>query len=161
MVETRSPSNPGLPEDPVMFNVMTEIDMIAHMAEVEFQRLLPGDLTPAQFGVLNRLLRLDILETVGELAIAFQVAQPTMSSTVKRLEAKGYIRIIPDKDDRRVKRIKATAAGKAIRKKSIGALDPYWAMLAQEAPAEIADADWSKILKALTTLRDFMEQRVG
>ena len=161
MAEMRSPSNPGPPEDPIMFKVMTEIDMIAHLAEVEFQRLLPGDLTPAQFGVLNRLLRLDVLETVGELADAFQVAQPTMSSTVKRLEAKGYIRIMPDTDDRRIKRIKATAAGKAIRKKSISALDPYWAMLAQEAPAQIADADWSNTLKALTTLRDFMERRLG
>ncbi len=143
-----------------MFKVMTEIDMIAHMAEVTFQRLLPGDLTPAQFGVLNRLLRLDVCETVGALAEAFQVAQPTMSSTVKRLEAKGYIRVIPDKDDRRIKRVKATSAGKAVRRKSIKALDPYWQMLADDAPEAIVAADWPNILKALTTLRDFMERRV-
>ena len=71
------PDSPGLPEDHILFKVLTEIDMIAHMASVAFERALPGDLTTAQFGVLNRLLRLDATETVGELAAAFQVAQPT------------------------------------------------------------------------------------
>ena len=160
MDERARPTEPGLADDPVLFKVMTEIDMIAHMAAVEFQRLLPEDVTPAQFGVLNRLLRLET-ETVSELADAFRVAQPTMSSTVKRLHAKSYVGFIPDKDDRRVKRVTATAKGKAVRKKAVKALDPYWAELMGAAPAALRDANWDAMLETLTAMRDFLERRRG
>jgi len=161
MAKRARPTEPGLADDPVLFKVMTEIDMIAHMAAVEFQRLLPEDVTPAQFGVLNRLLRLGETETVSELADAFLVAQPTMSSTVKRLHAKGFVDFIPDKDDRRIKRVTATAKGKAMRKKAVKALDPYWAELTGAAPAAIRNADWGAMLETLTAMRDFLEQRRG
>ncbi|MHA7872193.1 MAG: MarR family winged helix-turn-helix transcriptional regulator [Hyphococcus sp.] len=159
MSKSAPASAPGLADDPVLFKVMTEIDMIAHMAAVEFERLLPDDMTQAQFGVINRLLRLDAAETVSELAEAFRVAQPTMSSTVKKLAAKGYVDIIPDTEDKRVKRIRATRAGKAVRAKAIRALDPHWAAFAEDAPEAVKRADWPKLLKTLTAMRDFMERR--
>jgi DNA-binding MarR family transcriptional regulator len=151
----KKPIAAGLPGDPALFKVLTEINIISHLATTEFERLLPDDLTRAQFGVINHLLRLDTLETIGELAGAFQVAQPTMSSTVNRLHAKGLVEFIPDTEDKRIKRVCVTRAGRAIRERAVKAVAPH--MLAFEGAAP--DTDWVGILSALTQLRAFMEGR--
>ncbi|WP_165793579.1 MarR family winged helix-turn-helix transcriptional regulator [Hyphococcus luteus] len=139
----------GLPGDPALFKVMTEISIIANLADREFERRMPGGLTTAQFGVLNHLLRLKAQQTIGEIAGAMQVAQPTMSSTVKRLHEKGYVEFVPDTKDRRVKHVKVTRAGRAIRDKAVKTIEPGLAYLKEGTPG----ADWDKILKELTRLR--------
>lgn len=153
---TAAISSPGLLTDPAYFKVLTEIDMIAHMAGKEFEKLLPSGLTQAQFGVLNRLLRLECTETVSELAAAFQVAQPTMSSTVKRLEAKGLIVLIADIKDRRAKRVRVTPAGKKLRNKTVHALAPQYQAFVASAPP----IDWESLLPSLTVLRAHFEKRL-
>jgi DNA-binding MarR family transcriptional regulator len=52
--------------------------------------------------------------TVGALAAAEQVRVPTMSRLVKALEAQGLVRRIPDPSDKRVVRIEASEAGRAL-----------------------------------------------
>ena len=84
----------GLPGDPAAFKAMTEIGIISHLADNIFAKHLPKGLTIAQFGVLNHLLRLNRQETIGELASAMQVSQPSMSSTVRKLEDKGLIKLL-------------------------------------------------------------------
>ncbi len=153
--DERVPTSPGVPGDSTFFKVMTEIDMIAHMAGNEFEKHMPDGLTQAQFGVLNRLMRLEAQETIGELADAFQVTQPTMSSTLKRLEAKGYSTFVPDTEDRRLKRVRVTRSGRAVRNKAVRALDPYFEMVKAEAPF----VDLDGLLPALTRMRVFLEQR--
>ncbi|MEM8772364.1 MAG: MarR family transcriptional regulator [Pseudomonadota bacterium] len=145
----------GLASDPALFKLLTEIDMIAHLASNEFARLLPPPLTEAQFGVLNRLMRLDCKETISELADAFQVAQPTMSSTVKKLVQHGFVEIAANEKDARIKHVGVTGAGKAIRNETIKIITPHLNELQTEGPAE----DWNAILPALTALRDFLDQR--
>lgn len=149
------PKPAGLSSDPQLFKLMTEIDMIAHLGMNTFERVLPEGLTKAQFGVLNHLLRLDSRETIGELAAAFQVAQPTMSSTVKKLEAKAYVEFIPDTEDRRIKRVAVTPAGRAIREQAVMAVRPHLDKL----QAAIPDADWGSVLPLLTRLRAFLEAK--
>lgn len=139
----------GLPGDPALFKVMTEISIISNLADREFERRMPGTLTLAQFGVLNHLLRLDVQETIGEIASAMLVAQPTMSSTVKKLEAKGYVQLIPDAEDRRIKRVKATRLGRKARDEAVKAVGPGIAQLIEGMPG----TNWEKILKELTRLR--------
>lgn len=139
----------GLPGDPALFKVLTEISIISNLADREFERRMPGGLTSAQFGVLNHLLRLDAQQTIGEIAAVMRVAQPTMSSTVKKLLAKNYVALIPDTDDRRVKRVKVTRSGRAIRDKAVKAAAPGLALLQDGTPG----ADWGAVLKELTRLR--------
>ncbi|MCI5044359.1 MAG: MarR family transcriptional regulator [Aquisalinus sp.] len=129
--------------------------MIAHMASVEFERLLPDGMTEAQFGVLNRLLRLDTVETISELADAFQVTQPTMSSTVKRLEEKGYIRFLADATDRRTKQVAVTAAGTDCRNEVVKMLEPHYAGLANDA----SRLSVANILPELQIIRGYLEKR--
>jgi len=147
---------PGLDSDPDIFKLLTEIDMIAHMVKNEFERVLPDGMTQAQFGVLNRLTRLGIQETVSELAKAFQVAQPTMTSTLKKLEHKKYIEFVPDDYDRRMKRVAITKAGSLAR-----------AEILQITGVALADLEhgfrkirYKTLLKDLGDIRSFLEARV-
>jgi DNA-binding MarR family transcriptional regulator len=145
----KNKADAGLPGDPAIFKVFTEISIIANRADREFERVLPGALTLAQFGVLNHLLRLDVQETIGEIASAMQVAQPSMSSTVKKLDAKGFVEFIPDTEDRRMKRVKVTRAGRAIRDQAVAAIWPGLARLQAGLPG----ADWAALLGELSRLR--------
>jgi len=145
---TDGPAEAGLEGDPIEFAVFTEIAIIAHLADTAFARLLPDGLTTAQFGVLNHLLRLGRQETIGELASALQVSQPTMSSTVRKLEAKRLVRLEPDPDDRRIRRVHVTPAGAAIRARSVGALRGARAQLGLLTPAE-----WTALRPLLHKLR--------
>ena len=77
------------------------------------------------------------------------VAQPTMSSTVKKLVDKKYVDLIPDTEDRRIKRVKVTRAGRSARDRAVKAVAPGLAALKDATPG----ADWEAMLKELTHLR--------
>ena len=142
-------SKPAGPQgDPIEFAALTEIAIIAHLADTAFARLLPAGLTTAQFAVLNHLLRLGAQQTIGELASALQVSQPTMSSTVRRLEEKGLVALVPDPDDRRIRRVSVTPAGTAIRTESVRTLDGSRDQLSALSPSE-----WKALLPLVRKLR--------
>ena len=142
------PAPAALEGDPAEFAVFTEIAIIAHLADTAFARLLPDGLTTAQFAVLNHLLRLGRQDTIGELASALQVSQPTMSSTVRKLEAKRLVRLEPDPDDRRIRRVHVTPAGTAIRARSVDALGQARLQLDL-----LTQAEWQALLPPLCKLR--------
>ncbi len=129
--------------------------MIAHLADTAFAKELPDGVTPAQFGVLNRLARLRLEETVSQLAAAFQVAQPTMTSTVRRLADKSLVRLQPVALDRRVRLVFITPQGEALRDRAVAALSPYLSLFADKAP----DIDFESLLPQLTRLRVFLDER--
>ncbi len=155
MAKRKAPAPAGLAGDPALFKVMAEITIISNLANTELERHMPGGLTRAQFGVLNHLLRLDRRETVGELADAFQVAQPTMSSTVKRLIDKGLAEFIPDAEDRRIKRVAVTMGGRKTRDAAVAAVAPHLAELGKAS----SDIDWGATLEALSRIRVYLEAR--
>ena len=143
----------GLPGDPVLFKLLGEIEVIAKATDARFARLLPAGMTPAQFGVLNRLARLGRLETVSELARAFRVSQPTMSSTLAKLAAKGLVTLNGDAADRRARRVAITPAGEAMRTAGVAAAAGALEALERAAP----DRDWAQVLDALTALRAVLD----
>jgi DNA-binding MarR family transcriptional regulator len=74
---------------------------------------------------------------IGALAAAEQVRVPTMSRLVDSLEAGGLVRRVPDASDRRVVRVEATSAGRALlhagRERRVGVLT---ADVARLSPAD-------------------------
>ncbi|QTD55037.1 MarR family winged helix-turn-helix transcriptional regulator [Parasphingorhabdus cellanae] len=154
--ESESGSKPaGLAGDPIEFAVMTEIGIISQLANNLFQSYLPKGMTVAQFSVLNHLLRLDVQETISELASAMQVAQPTMSSTVRKLEDKRLVELIHEPDDRRIRRVAVTAAGAKSRKDAVAALAPMAEILRQN----ITTTEWEAILPSLNRIRVLLDQQ--
>ena len=144
----------GLPGDPIEFQVMNEIGMINQLAGNMFQSCLPKGLTVAQFSVLNHLLRLDVQQTISELASAMQVSQPTMSSTVRKLEDKNLVELIHDPQDRRIRRVAVTDSGEEWRNGAVVALRPMIAGFRNH----IAEDTWSLLLPQLNQIRVVMDE---
>ena len=151
----RKPKGPGLKGDPLGNLVMTEIGIIAQLSGTLFESVLPDGMTRAQYGVLNHLLRMEQDRTIGELANSFQVRQPTMSSTVRKLEDKGLVELKHDPDDRRIRRVAITEAGRAARQAGLAALGPLYAELMQH----MSEKELKAILPTLTKMRELLDER--
>ncbi|MFN3835991.1 MAG: MarR family winged helix-turn-helix transcriptional regulator, partial [Glycocaulis sp.] len=75
------------------FRLLNEIGIIAQLSANRLERVLPHDLTVAQFSLLHHCVRLGDGWTPARLAAAFQVTRGTMTNTLQKLEAKGFIRL--------------------------------------------------------------------
>lgn len=149
------PPKPAKSAEPgsLYFQLFNEIGIIAQLSANRFERVLPHGMTLAQFSLLNHCVRLGDGWTPARLAAAFQVTRGTMTSTLQKLEAKGFIRIDPDPDDARSKRVFLTPAGKQARDASLKALAPELAQLPEGFPPELA----AEILPALERLRIWLD----
>ena len=135
------------------FRLFNEIGIIAQLSASRFQRVLPHELTVAQFSLLHHCVRLGDGWTPARLAAAFQVTRGTMTSTLGRLESKGFIRIDPDTEDARSKRVFLTKSGRVAREDALKALKPDLADL----PAGFTPAEAAAILPALEKLRIWLD----
>lgn len=148
-------TNRASEEDPLAYSVFNEIGIIDQLATHAFTQVLPGRMTVAQFGVLNHFVRLGHdFRTPAQLASAFQVSRPTMSSTLSRLERDGFVAIAPDPEDGRGKHVSITARGRAMRADCIARLGEPLASVEHEVPPEI----FSQLLPLLTQLREILDQ---
>jgi DNA-binding MarR family transcriptional regulator len=147
--KTAPATDPGA----LYFQLFNEIGIIAQLSGNRFQRVLPHELTMAQFTLLNHCVRLGDGWTPMRLAAAFQVTKGTMTNTLQKLEAKGFIRVDPDPDDARSKRVFLTPAGKQARDASLKALVPEIAQLPAGFPPDLA----AEILPSLERLRIWLD----
>ena len=141
--------------DALLFSFFNEIGIIAQLAGNEFERCLPDGLTNSQFSVLNWFVRVDSTATPGRLARAFQVTGGAMTNTLKKLEAKGLVKIEPDSSSGRKKRVTLTPAGRALRDISIVATAPLLSEFAEIFPP----ARLTKQVKALQEVREYLDNR--
>ena len=84
--------------------------VVARLARILRQQDQSG-LAPTLLAALTTIGRLGPL-TFGEIAAHEQVAAPTVTKAVQKLEAKGLVARRPDPDDGRVCRVAITAAGR-------------------------------------------------
>lgn len=83
------------------------------------QRLKPLGITRSQWWVLTNLSRHDNAEgyTQIELARLLDVGKVTLGGLIDRLEENGLVTRVPDKEDRRSKRVLMSRKGKALIQK--------------------------------------------
>lgn len=137
-------------EDPLVFRFFNEIGIINQLSTKMFERALPKGMTQAQFTILNHFVRLGHLErSPAELASAFQVTRPTMTSTLARMERAGLVTIRADPNDGRAKRVSLTGKGRAMRETCIAA----GALLVPVLGSIMSNAELEAILPSLTRLR--------
>lgn len=106
--------------DPLTFQVFNEIGIINQLTSAAFAAVLPKGMTIAQFTVLNHFVRLGHEErSPAQLASAFQITRPTMTSTLARMEKAGLVAIKADPNDGRGKLVSVTAAGAEMRDKCL------------------------------------------
>jgi len=140
--------------DPLAFRLLNEIGIIAQLSKTLFERQMSGGLTLPQFTVLNHFARLGGEKSPADLARAFQVTRGTMTSTLQRLEQKGYVALDPDPADGRGKRVRLTPAGLAARNAAIAALGPRTAELERAFGSEA----FAAALPFLTDLRTHLDR---
>ncbi len=141
---------PASQPDPAAFAFFNEIGIIDQLAGTMFERALPRGMTRAQFAVLNHFVRMGHHErSPAQLANAFQVTRPTMTSTLTRMARAGLVVIRADPLDGRGKLVALTQSGRKAREAALAAMVPLLPMLdAVVDPAELA-----QLLPVLQRLR--------
>ncbi len=137
-------------DDPLAFEVFNEIGIIDQLASAMFASVMPAGMTQAQFTVLNHFVRLSVVEkSPADLANAFQLTRPTMTSTLSRMERAGLVTIRPDPADGRAKLVSLTSEGRAMRENCISALLPLLPLI----NSVVSNAELSELLPALRKIR--------
>jgi len=91
----------------------------------------------------------------SELAEKLLVRPPTISNSLERMEAAGWIVRRPDADDRRVSRVYLTDAGRALQ----GSLAPVWQELQVETFAGLSSEQIDSLWQVLHQVRANLMQR--
>ena len=146
-----APAEPPL-ED-LLFQLLNEIGIIDQLAQTAFQRRLPHGLTGAQFAVLNHCVRTGDGKTPARLADNLQVTRGTMTGTLARLAAKGFITFATDEQDGRSKRVLITPAGVAARRASIRSAAPVLTRMTEVTTRPAIEA----VLAELVLLRRWLD----
>lgn len=135
--------------DVAVFNELAAID---RLAAIHIERLLPGTLSAAQFGILTRLLTQGE-QTPSQLADDLALTRPTMTHALARLETAGYVAVAQDEVDRRRKRLTITDEGRAAYAKGEAAISPMLNALRATFPAK----DFETALPFLSRLRTWLQ----
>ena len=83
-------------DEALLFRLFNEIGIINQLATTAFERVMPHDLTIAQFTILNHCVRLGDNKTPAQLADILQVTRGTLTSTLGRLAEKRFISLVPE-----------------------------------------------------------------
>ncbi len=138
----------------LLFRLLNEIGIINQLAATVFERMLPHGLTRAQFTVLNHCMRLGDNKTPAQLAARFQVTRGTMTSTLARLEQKGFIRVEPDAVDGRSKRVMLTRKGRVARDDAVRAALPFLSEATSAIPRDMVES----MLPQIERVRAWLDQ---
>jgi DNA-binding MarR family transcriptional regulator len=132
----------------------TEIGIIDQLVTARLERSLPDGMSAAQFRVLTHFCRRGGAQTPVALARAFQVTKGAMTNTLQRLEAQGFVDIVPDETDGRRKLVSLNARGAAAYERAVAGLRPHYAGL-REA---FGDAEFEAALPFLRRLRAWLDE---
>ena len=116
------PSAQPAPTDPPAFVLLNEIGIIEQLARTRFEALQPDGLLLPHFTLLNHLVRVGDGRSPVAIARALQLAKGAITNTLQRLEARGLVRVEPDPEDGRGKRVFLTAAGRRRRDAAVTAV---------------------------------------
>ncbi len=130
-----------------VFRFFTEIGILDQFATAELARALSPDMNPSEFGVLTHFMRLDHAVTPTYLAKAFQMAKPSMTAILSKLEGKGFVSIRAGAKDRRRKFVALTDAGRDAHAEALARVAPLMA-------ARLSGFDMSALAAILPVLSD-------
>ena len=153
MSDTPPDNLSALPDEAVFFRLFNEIGIIQQLSTSAFEKILPHGLTQAQFSILNHCVRLGDDKTPAQLAEAFQVTRGTMTSTLSRLEQKGFIRVEPSKTDGRSKRVFLTDSGRTAREEGLQKAAP----LLKRTGEALGRKEAENLIGPLSELRAWMD----
>ncbi|HAJ76751.1 MAG: MarR family winged helix-turn-helix transcriptional regulator [Gammaproteobacteria bacterium] len=147
--------------DSTFFTLFNEIGIISQLSNAMFERSLPDGLTNSQFAVLNWFFRVDSEASPGRLAAAFQVTGGAMTNTLKKLQAKGFVKIEPDASSGRKKRVTITRKGKTVRDRAIASAAPLLKEFAEVFSVTRLDKQVRELQRIRQYLDEYRYRQVG
>lgn len=129
------------------------IAIIEQLSRTRMERALPEGMLVSHFGVLSHMCRSNRKETPAELADIFQVARPSMTNTLQKLVAKGYIQIEPDPKDGRGKLVQITEKGRQAFNQAIQTIAPLY----QDTIESLGIDVFKELLPGLDKVRSYMD----
>ena len=110
-------------DDALLPRLFTEIGIIHQLASTAASReLAPMRLNMSEFALLNHFSLRGDGQTPTDLARIMQVAKPSMTVMLRKLAAKAFVTIAPDRDDARRQRVHVLDAGRAVHAEAAGRL---------------------------------------
>lgn len=137
-----------------LFELFNEIGIIEQLATSEFNRRLPDGLHVSHFAVINHMCRLGDGDTPAKMAQAFQVTKPTMTNTLTKLSARGFIDVHDNPDDGRSKLVFLTDEGRAFQSQAIATLYP----LLDAIGAKLDVGGLLEVVPTLRQLRTYLDE---
>lgn len=138
--------------DPI-FEFFRGVHIIAHLSQNRMEKALPGDMLLSHFSVLSHLVRRDVTSP-AELAEAFQVARPSMTNTLSKLEKMAFVSIKPDPNDGRAKIVAITAEGAAAHQQAIAAIAPLFGDIVEGLGAQA----FIDLLPGMNKVKTFLDE---
>lgn len=143
---------------PLPFAFFTEIGILHQLGTALLSATLPEGLHPSHFAILNHLTNRGDGRTPVDIARAMQVTKNTMTHSLKVLEGRGLIDVLPNPNDGRGKLVNLTEAGATLRNVAIADLMAHFGSLV--GPTE--SAAMARVLDDLRLLRaHFDDNRPG
>ncbi len=139
---------------PDVFRFFNEVGIIEQLTRNRLERRLPHGLKLSQFTLLNHLMRLGGEWAPARLARAFQVTKGAMTNTIQRLQALGFVEVLPDPADRRGKRVRITAAGRTAHADALVALGPDLATI----EGALGRAGFAAAIPFLVEVRSYLDE---
>jgi DNA-binding MarR family transcriptional regulator len=140
-------------DDPLAVQLLTEIGIIDQLSGTLFANILPKGITRAQYSVLNHFVRLGHdARSPAQLASAFQVTRPTMTSTLEKLAREGFVAIRPDPHDGRGKLVSITDKGREMRAQCLANVDQLAPLLGRLATSDEIEAALPLLRRVRATL---------
>lgn len=127
---------------------------VARWSEVHCAASLPTGVTTAQYLALQYLAISKTPPRISELAHRVGVSQPTMSSTLHKLEARKLVEFVVVDGDRRAKGVALTALGRQGKCAYDSLALPALRELVNRVPAAV----WESLLPGLTAVHDSFPQ---
>lgn len=138
----------------LFFAFFNEVAIISQLSGRLLEAKLPKGFLVSHFAVLNHLARLGDGRTPLAIARAFQVPKATMTHTLTGLAEAGLIRMEPNPDDGRSKRVMLTEEGRRFREEAIARLKPTLIRMAQAVDSRaVAGA-----LPLLSEMRSYLDK---
>jgi DNA-binding MarR family transcriptional regulator len=139
--------------DALYFAFFNEVAIISQLSGRLLESKLPEGFLVSHFAVLNHLVRLGDGRTPLAIARAFQVPKATMTHTLAGLADGGLVRLVPNPEDGRSKRVMLTDKGRRFRDQAIARLKPELERMAQHVDARAIAA----ALPLLAEMRSYLD----
>ena len=100
------------------------------------EALRPVGLTNGQFSLIMSLNRPEP-PAMASVAALLAMDRTTLTAALKPLERRGLVRVVPDRQDRRSRRLSLTPKGMAL----LAAATPIWEQTHRDVEAQLKDPD--------------------